>query len=118
IRISGGFYTAASGGLGYGLPAAVGIALGSPGRRVICLLGDGSSLYSIQALWTAARHRLPVSFLVLNNGGYGALKALGAGIEVGAGGPHGGTDGDDKHVAQDKAQADDNGAGRRECVQS
>jgi benzoylformate decarboxylase len=82
IRISGGFYTTASGGLGYGLPAAVGIALGSPGRRVICLLGDGSSLYSIQALWTAARHRLPVSFLALNNGGYGALKALGARIGV------------------------------------
>jgi benzoylformate decarboxylase len=82
IRVSGGFYTTASGGLGYGLPAAVGVALGSPGRRVICLLGDGSSLYSIQALWTAARHRLPVTFAVLNNAGYAALKALGASIGV------------------------------------
>jgi benzoylformate decarboxylase len=82
IRASGSFYTTASGGLGYGLPAAVGVALGSPGRRVICLLGDGSSLYSIQALWTAAQQRVPVSFLVLNNGGYAALKALGAGIGV------------------------------------
>jgi benzoylformate decarboxylase len=77
IRNSGGFYVGASGGLGYGLPAAVGVALGSPGRRVICLLGDGSSLYSIQALWTAAQHRLPISFVVLNNGGYAALKAFG-----------------------------------------
>jgi benzoylformate decarboxylase len=77
IRTSGGFYVGASGGLGYGLPAAVGVALGSPGRRVICLLGDGSSLYSIQALWTAAQHRLPISFIVLNNGGYAALKAFG-----------------------------------------
>jgi benzoylformate decarboxylase len=77
IRTSGGFFVGASRGLGYGLPAAVGVALGSPGRRVICLLGDGSSLYSIQALWTAAQHRLPISFIVLNNGAYVALKAFG-----------------------------------------
>ena len=77
IRTSGGFYCAASGGLGFGLPAAVGVALGDPTRRVICLLGDGSSLYSIQALWTAAQHDLPIAFVILNNRGYGALKALG-----------------------------------------
>ncbi len=63
--------------LGFGLPAAVGVALGDPTRRVICLLGDGSSLYSIQALWTAAQHDLPIAFVILNNQGYGALKALG-----------------------------------------
>jgi benzoylformate decarboxylase len=77
IRRSGGFYCAASGGLGFGLPAAVGVALGDPTRRVICLLGDGSSLYSIQALWTAGQHDLPIAFVILNNQGYGALKALG-----------------------------------------
>ena len=43
------FYTMDSGGLGYGMPAAVGVALGKPGNRVICLIGDGSSMYSIQA---------------------------------------------------------------------
>jgi benzoylformate decarboxylase len=80
IRSSGGFYVGASGGLGYGMPAAVGVALGSPGRRLICLLGDGSSLYSIQALWTAVQHRLPISFVVLNNGAYAALKAFGRGL--------------------------------------
>jgi benzoylformate decarboxylase len=80
IRTSGGFYVGASGGLGYGMPAAVGVALGSPGRRVICLLGDGSSLYSIQALWTAVQQRLAISFVVLNNGAYAALKAFGRGL--------------------------------------
>ncbi len=82
IRRVGGFAAGASGGLGWALPAAVGWALGDPGRRVVCLLGDGSSLYSIQALWTAAQHRLPVTVLVLNNGGYGALKALGLAMGI------------------------------------
>jgi benzoylformate decarboxylase len=58
------------------LPAAVGVALGSPGERVVCLLGDGSSLYSIQALWTAAQEALPVSVVILDNRGYAALKAF------------------------------------------
>jgi benzoylformate decarboxylase len=77
IRTAGGFYTTASGGLGYSLPAAVGIALGSPDRKVIALLGDGSSLYSIQALWTAAQENLPVTFLILNNSEYAAMKSFG-----------------------------------------
>jgi len=76
IRTRGGFYTTASGGLGYALPAAVGIALAGTPRRVICLVGDGSAMYSIQALWTAAQHDLPVTVIVLNNRGYGALKAF------------------------------------------
>ena len=76
IRRSNGFYTGASGGLGYSLPAAVGIALAEPARRVICLLGDGSSMYSVQALWTAVQHHLPITFVILNNQGYAALKAF------------------------------------------
>ena len=76
IRRSGGFYTMASGGLGFGLPAAVGIAMAER-RRVICFVGDGSAMYSIQALWTAAQHELPLTIVVLNNGGYGALRAFG-----------------------------------------
>lgn len=68
------FYTMDSGGLGYGLPAAVGVALGKPGQRVIGLIGDGSSLYSIQALWSAGQHRLPITFVILNNRRYAALQ--------------------------------------------
>ena len=72
----GGFFTMASGGLGYSLPGAVGVALGRPGTRVACLIGDGSFLYSPQALWTAVQHRLPVAVVVLNNGGYGAMRSF------------------------------------------
>jgi benzoylformate decarboxylase len=67
------FYTCASGGLGHGLPAAVGVALGRPGCKVIALIGDGSSMYSIQALWTAAQLQLPITFVIINNGRYDAL---------------------------------------------
>ncbi|MDN4574896.1 benzoylformate decarboxylase [Pandoraea cepalis] len=70
------FYTMASGGLGYGMPAAVGVALASPGKKVICLIGDGSSMYSIQSMWSAAQLGLPVTFVVMNNGRYEALRDL------------------------------------------
>jgi benzoylformate decarboxylase len=76
------FYVAASGGLGWGMPAAVGIAMAQPRRPVVCLIGDGSSLYSIQALWTAAQHNVNVVFVVLNNGGYAAMKAFGELLRV------------------------------------
>ena len=72
----GSFFTMASGGLGYGLPGAVGVALARPGTRTVCLIGDGSLMYSVQALWTAARYRLPLSVIVLNNAGYGAMRAF------------------------------------------
>ena len=68
-----GFYTCASGGLGYALPAAVGIALARPQAKVIALLGDGSSMYSIQALWSAAQLGLRIVFVVVNNRRYEAL---------------------------------------------
>lgn len=70
----GTFYTMASGGLGYGMPAAVGIAMARRDRRVICVIGDGSSMYSIQSLWTAAQQGAHVVFVVLNNRRYAALK--------------------------------------------
>ncbi|BAT61523.1 benzoylformate decarboxylase [Variibacter gotjawalensis] len=76
IATPGNFFTMASGGLGYGLPAAVGVALARPGRRVVCLIGDGSLMYSIQALWTAAQLKLPVSVIVINNSGYGAMRSF------------------------------------------
>src|SRR6266699_2164043 len=64
------FYTCASGGLGHGLPAAVGVALARSDRRGIALLGDGSAMYSIQGLWSAAELALPVTFVIVNNRGY------------------------------------------------
>ena len=68
------FYTMCSGGLGHGMPAAMGVALAKPGARVIALIGDGSAMYSIQALWTAARLKLPMTFVILNNQRYAALQ--------------------------------------------
>ena len=82
MRTFGSFYTMASGGLGYSLPASVGVALARPGRRVICLIGDGSMMYSAQGLWTAVQHGLPVTVVVVNNGGYGALRAFSQALDV------------------------------------
>jgi benzoylformate decarboxylase len=67
------FFVGASGGLGHGLPAAIGVALGRQDRRVIAVLGDGSSMYAIQGLWTAGQLGLPITFIVLRNGRYQAL---------------------------------------------
>jgi benzoylformate decarboxylase len=75
ITRPGGFLTTGSGALGWGLPVAVGRALA--GDPVVCVVGDGSSLYSIQALWSAAQYRAPVTFVVLNNRGYEAVRQLG-----------------------------------------
>jgi benzoylformate decarboxylase len=74
LREQGSYYSPASGGLGFGLPAAVGAQLALPGRQVIGLIGDGSANYGITALWTAARYGIPVVFVVLKNGTYGALR--------------------------------------------
>jgi benzoylformate decarboxylase len=71
------FHTCASGGLGHGLPAAIGVALARPDRKVIGLLGDGSSMYAIQGLWTAAEFKLPVAFIIVNNRSYQALIEFG-----------------------------------------
>jgi benzoylformate decarboxylase len=73
VRATQHSYAMASGGLGFGLPAAAGVALASPGRRVIALIGDGSAMYSIQGLWTAVQERLDVTYVIFNNKGYGAM---------------------------------------------
>jgi len=82
IRVSrpGSSFHAGSGGLGFCLPAAVGVQLAQPDRRVVCVLGDGAALYSVQALWTAVREQAPVVFIVLRNEQYAILKAF-AGFE-------------------------------------
>lgn len=76
----GSFFATASGGIGWGVPGAVGIALGDRARgvqrTVIATIGDGSFQYSIQAIYTAAQHKLPIVFVVMRNEEYGVLKAF------------------------------------------
>jgi benzoylformate decarboxylase len=69
-----GYHALASGGIGWGLPASVGVSLANPDRPVVCFSGDGSAMYSIQALWTAAHHKLPLTVVICNNGGYRIIK--------------------------------------------
>ncbi|MGV7212450.1 thiamine pyrophosphate-binding protein [Bradyrhizobium sp. UFLA05-112] len=69
-----GYHGLASGGIGWGLPASVGISLANPMRPVVCFSGDGSAMYSIQSLWTAAHHKLPLTIVIANNGGYRIIK--------------------------------------------
>src|SRR5690625_3712305 len=76
ISRPGSYYFPAAGGLGFGLAAAVGVQLAQPERPVIALIGDGSANYGITALWTAAQYHLPVTFVILNNGTYAALRSF------------------------------------------
>jgi benzoylformate decarboxylase len=70
----GSLYGNRGGGIGWGLPGAVGVQLALPQRRVVAVIGDGSAMYSIQALWTAAHEKLPMVFVILNNRSYRILK--------------------------------------------
>lgn len=74
VRDRHGFYGLASGGLGFGMAGAVGIALAQAPRPVVAMIGDGSALYSIQALWTAAHLRLPITYVIVNNRSYRIIK--------------------------------------------
>ena len=77
------FFTCASGGLGHSLPAAVGHRPGEvASQRVIGLFGDGSAMYSFQALWTAADLGLPMTIVIVNNGGYAALSEFTAHFNI------------------------------------
>jgi benzoylformate decarboxylase len=69
--------SAAGGGLGFGLPAAVGAQLAAPERPVVALMGDGSMHYAITALWTAAHYKIPLTVVVASNAEYGVLKEFG-----------------------------------------
>jgi benzoylformate decarboxylase len=71
-----GFLSAAMGGLGFALPAAVGVRMAAPQRPVVAVVGDGSSLYGIQALWSAAHYGCGVLFVVLANGRYAIMDRL------------------------------------------
>lgn len=88
LRLSkpGSWFFAAGGGLGYGLPAAVGVQLAEPNRPVVCVIGEGSVQYAVQAFWTASAYDVPLTVLVLRNEEYAILKWF-AGLEQVTGAP-------------------------------
>jgi benzoylformate decarboxylase len=69
-----GYFATASGALGFPFAGGVGYALARPDQRVVVVTGEGSAQYTLHALWTAAQHRLPVTFVIPNNSGYLSLK--------------------------------------------
>jgi benzoylformate decarboxylase len=76
IRTPGSFFATASGGLGFAMPAAVGIKLADPSRPVVCVVGDGSAMYAPQALWSAVQLGAAVTFVVVDNGRYAILDSV------------------------------------------
>jgi benzoylformate decarboxylase len=68
------FYALRGGGIGWGLPAAIGVKLALPERPVVALVGDGSAMYTVQGLWTAAHSKIPVIWVIFNNTSYRILK--------------------------------------------
>jgi len=74
LRDHQGFYGLASGGIGFAMAGAVGISIALPERPVVAIVGDGSAMYTIQALWTAAHLKLPVTYVIPNNRSYRILK--------------------------------------------
>jgi len=88
LRLSrpGSYYFGAGGGLGFGLAAAVGVQLAQPRRPVVCVVGEGSAQYAIQAFWSAAAYDVPLTVLVLRNEEYAILKWF-AGLEQVQGAP-------------------------------
>jgi acetolactate synthase-1/2/3 large subunit len=79
--------TLTGGSIGIGMPLALGAAVASPGRRVVCLEADGSALYTPQALWTIARERLDVTTVIYHNAAYAILRLELQRVGAGAGGP-------------------------------
>lgn len=71
-----GFISAAMGGLGFGLPATIGLKMGLPERPVVAILGDGSSMYGIQGLWSARHYQIGCVFIILNNSRYAVMDRL------------------------------------------
>lgn len=68
------FFGLASGGLGFAIPGAVGVSMAKPGRPVVAIVGDGSAMYGIQGLWSAAHFKLPITYVIANNKGYRIIK--------------------------------------------
>jgi benzoylformate decarboxylase len=80
------YYFPANGGLGWGLPASIGVQLADPTRPVIALIGDGAMQYTPAALWTAVRYGIPVTFVIAQNNEYGALQRFSRIMDVPDGG--------------------------------
>ena len=74
MRDARGFFGLASGGIGFAIAGAIGIHLAQPERPLVAVIGDGSAMYSIQALWTAAHLKLPITYVITNNRSYRILK--------------------------------------------
>ena len=74
FRDSRAFFGLGSGGIGFAMAGAVGVQFALPDRPVVAIVGDGSAMYSIQPLWTAANARLPITYVIANNGGYRIIK--------------------------------------------
>jgi len=70
------FRSRKGGSIGWGLPGALGVKLGMPEKEVIAVVGDGSAAWSMQSLWTAARYKIPVTYVVTNNATYGQVKIV------------------------------------------
>ena len=70
----GSVFGLASGGLGFAIPGAVGVSMARPGRPVVAIVGDGSAMYGIQGLWTAAHFKLPITYVITNNRSYRIIK--------------------------------------------
>jgi benzoylformate decarboxylase len=75
IRAPLGFVSCANGGLGFGLSGAIGLRMAMPERPVVGVIGDGSALFAIQGLWSAAQYQVGVVLIVMANGGYGVMDA-------------------------------------------
>jgi benzoylformate decarboxylase len=73
-RRTGAFFQTRGGSLGIGIPGAIGVKLANPGRTIIGFSGDGGAMYTIQALWSAARHNVAAKFVVCNNASYKLLQ--------------------------------------------
>ena len=100
------------GSIGYSPPVATGAALACPDRRVFCLTGDGSAMYTIQALWTQAREQLNVTTVIFANNSYAILKAEYANMGAGdAPGPRRADD-DRSRSADARLAGDGEGDGR------
>jgi benzoylformate decarboxylase len=80
----GNWFRLRGGGIGAGMPMPIGIQLARPDQRVVAIVGDGSAMYTITSLWTAAHHHLPIVWVILNNASYRVLKenVLRDGVDV------------------------------------
>ena len=74
LQTAGSLFGNHGGGIGQGLPGALGVKLANPERPVVALIGDGSAMYTVQSFWTAAHHQIPVVYIILSNRSYRILK--------------------------------------------